>query len=155
MSKLIKGHYSCHLGRKKPVARLSQMSAEEAARRGLMKVQREIRVNGRDQWIPVWVEPGCEGLETDDPAVFEAHMKEHHPERFRYARGANSTLVARVSTKWRVPKAQPEGTPVKTDADLKTCPACGLVAEVGDRAADVLWWDEHTRMCAGTEAGAA
>ena len=31
---------------------------------------------------------------------------------------------------------------------LHTCPTCGRIAEVDDRAANVLWWDEHTRGCA-------
>lgn len=152
----IKASYSCHLGKKTAVGRLSEVSEAEAQRRGLMKVRREYRQKGTGRWgeIPVWVEPACPGLETSDPVEFEAHMKEYHPERFRYAKGQNSDLVARASGMWRGPRLTADGAPFKTKdetslGEVKTCPRCGLVAEVAWTVAASRWWDEHLELCAG------
>jgi hypothetical protein len=97
-------------------------------------------------------------LATTDREEYLAHLARFHNKRTTltpFRNESNLDLFRRASGKWRGPKAKPEGTPVKPDVDFKTCPACGLVAEVGYRVGYVLWWDEHTRMCAGAEAGAA
>lgn len=93
----------------------------------------------------------------DDTAAFDRHMAEQHPKRgriyespneeFRYLRNHKLPLPIPVQT-WKGPRLTDAGKPLVTRPGLtQTCPSCELVAEVDDRAANVLWWDEHRRGC--------
>jgi hypothetical protein len=170
MSKLIKAKYSCHLGKKAPVGRLSEVSEAEAKRRGLMKVNRYIEIDRRrGHWshVDVWVEPACAGLETTDPEVYVAHMLEHHgkkPTVNVWPSDSNLDLFRRADGKRRGPRLTADGTSLKTSestsmiGEIRSCPRCGLIAEVGLFSAQLLWWTEHLELCVGdqaSEAGAA
>lgn len=121
------------------------------------------RVKSRwDKKLGNVVDLAC-SFETTDTVEFERHMLEVHgkkPTLVPNPADSTQAISNRARGKWRGPKAQPEGTPVKpkdreSAKRLRDCLRCGLVAEVGELAADVLWWTEHERMCVGAEAGAA
>lgn len=97
-------------------------------------------------------------FETDDREAYVEHMKTVHNG------GCKVRLSVAPLKMWRYPAPgmglKPEGQPFKPSTqalakDVRTCASCGLVAEVGERAADVLWWAEHERMCTGEAAGSA
>lgn len=111
-----------------------------------LKVDPETRKHGR--WVVVF--GGCEGFETADAAAFERHMADAHGRK-----PGGPRQLKRGNGMWKGPRLKDEGQPLKTGVELETCTACGLVAEVSERAADVLWWDEHQRLCAGTESAVA
>lgn len=91
--------------------------------------------------------PQCGGFETDDPAAFVEHMRTVHGKK--EVKGEAEAWAQGIRKMWRGPRLTIEGKPLQDKGGLtKTCGSCGLVAEVDDRAANVLWWDEHVRGCA-------
>lgn len=115
---------------------------------------------------------GCEvgilpcRLDTTDRDTYLAHMAGVHPDltgpwtsnSLNPRQYGNETRSHRrpipIPVKlWKGPRLTDEGTPLKVrDSDVvKTCGGCGLVAEVDARAANVLWWDEHERMCVAVD----
>lgn len=109
-------------------------------------------------------------VEFDDRKAFERHMAEGHGVKPGTGHRAGSHINGRHGTKpapevkplgkgmWTGPRLTATGTSLTDNRnETQTCPDCGLVAEVDDRAANVLWWDEHLRGCAiaHAESGAA
>lgn len=88
---------------------------------------------------------------TDDPSAYLAHMSDVHGKKPRGPR-----QLKQGTGLWNAPKLRPEGKPWvdpstrKDHSYTQTCGGCGLVAEVDDRPANVLWWAEHERMCVGS-----
>jgi hypothetical protein len=97
-----------------------------------------------------FLEPLCAGFDTTDPKAFAVHMAEAHgkkpsgPRQLKQGRGM-----------WNGPRLTVEGKPFDDKGALQTCTSCGLVAEVDDRAANVLWWAEHERGCALAQVAAS
>lgn len=89
--------------------------------------------------------------EFTDRTLFDSHMRDVHHKR--KSSGDLTPWSQDIDRGWRAPKLKDEGQPFKPSTkdlarDIETCGTCGLVAEVGGRAADVRWWDEHVRGCA-------
>lgn len=97
-------------------------------------------------------------FETTDRAAYLEHMKTVHGERTFH--GHNGPWAKTIKAGAYAPRLLEEGKPWKDPSRTKdpltqTCPSCGLVAEVDDRPGNVLWWDEHLRMCTGEAAVAS
>jgi hypothetical protein len=121
-----------------------------------------------DYGTKMWnVEQRC-SFSTADVTELRAHLEAVHANKKRVMaliRGKAAPTFVRINSllpqrpmhpKWRGPALKAEGQPFKTKVEgIETCGTCGLVAEVGNRAADVLWWDEHQRLCAGAESAVA
>lgn len=98
----------------------------------------------------------CE-LNTTDRVEFETHMADVHgrtPAKWGSSRPTESGRLALRTLKKSQPTKRPDGgKPFKAstkaiDETVKTCPGCGLIAEVSPTNAANLWWDEHLRGCA-------
>ena len=121
-----------------------------------------------DYGTKMWnVEQHC-SFSTSDAAELREHLKTVHDNKKRthgLHRGKVVAQFVRINSaptqspmhpRWRGPKLKDEGQPFTTKVeDVETCGTCGLIAEVGHRVADVLWWDEHQRMCASAESAVA
>lgn len=139
----------CRLTKPHPVKDLPEYLRREYAEKGWPKGTREIysRKTRREVSTECFLEPLCEGFETSDPAAFDAHMKTAHGKG--EVKGYAESWLLGIRKGWRPPRLSVEGKPlVKAAAEItRACPFCGLIAEVSDRAADLLWWDEHERGC--------
>lgn len=106
-------------------------------------------------------------FDTDDRAAYVDHLKSTHPElkgpwesnsldpRTYGNKAQSHRLPIPIPVKlWKGPRLKADGQPFD-DTGMRSCSACGLVAEVDERAANVLWWTEHERMCTGTESAVA
>lgn len=100
------------------------------------RVDPEKRRKGR--WEVVFA--ACEGFETTSRAEFARHLSELHGRK-----PSGPRQLKRGAGHWRMPSFKPLDT-----TGLKTCSACGLVAEVDERPGNVLWWAEHEGMCVGS-----
>ena len=138
----------CHLTKAHPITDLPHYLRREYEVKGWKKATRSVydRKRRRDVTVECFLEPLCDGFETDDPAVYAEHMTKFH--RKHQVNGEWETFSRSVRAGWRSPRLKPDGQLVKALEALSTCPTCGLVAEVDDRAPNVLWWDEHQRGCA-------
>jgi len=134
---------TCNLTRPHPISELPEYLRREYAANGWKQGYREVRIRRALLTVECFLEPLCEGLDTTDRAVFEDHMTRVHGKRF--SNGENAGLVRAAKGTWRTPAAKPF-TP--DNLTVFACPSCGLVAEVDNRAANALWWDEHLRGCA-------
>ena len=91
-------------------------------------------------------------FDTTDRAAYDDHMRSVHGKC--NVSGRNGPWAKTIKAGAYRPRLTDEGKPWKDPSKRKgkpltqTCPTCGLIAEVDDRAANVLWWDEHTRGCA-------
>lgn len=96
--------------------------------------------------------PQCGGFETTDRAAFVEHMRTVHGKG--EVKGESESWALGIRKMWRGPRLSANGKALPKAASelVRTCTSCGLVAEVGERASDVLWWDEHERMCVGSAA---
>ncbi len=123
-----------------------------------------------DYGTKMWnVEQRCD-FATTDVAELRAHLETVHENKKRtnerdFRTGKMAERLVRINAvlpqrpmhpRWRGPALKDEGQRFKTKVEgVETCGTCGLVAEVGNRAADVLWWDEHQRLCVGAESAVA
>lgn len=144
----------CRLTKPHPIKDLPPHLQRAMAENGWPKGWRNVynRKAKRELRTECYLEPLCDGIETSDRAAFDAHMKEAHGRN--EVKGHWESIAKSVRAGWRpVLKSRRD---VVAAHDLQVCPGCGLSAEVGDRAADTLWWHEHLTRCRGTgEAGAA
>lgn len=140
----------CDLAKAHPVKDLPEYLRREYADKGWPKETREVYSRSARATVhrECFLEPLCEGFETTDPTAFAEHMKTVHGKN--RVTGHSETFARSIMAGWRGPRLKPDGQPVKALDELKTCSTCGLRAEVSDRAADVLWWAEHERMCVGS-----
>lgn len=141
----------CNLTVAKPDKKLTPEERREAQTNGY---RRRLDTNSRPhRWFVHF--PQCQGFETDDLAAFAEHMAVMHNKKT--VKGEGETLAASIRKGWRYPAPgmglKDDGKPfkpstVEIERTSATCPPCGLVAEVGYRTSDVLWWDEHLHGCA-------
>lgn len=147
-------HARCNLTERRWERRLTAGEAAEAKANGYPRffnqidserVDRETGKHGR--WEIGF--PACGGFETDDRAAYDRHMLEVHNRPLGWAKGYAEDFVRSVRAGWRSPVLVPGGKPLAkaVAAVLRTCPTCGLVAEVENNAG-ALWWAEHERGCA-------
>lgn len=139
------GH--CHATKPHPIKELPEYLRREYADKGWAKGYRNVYSRKARTTLSTecYLEPLCEGFETSDRAAFDAHMKEEHGKR--EVKGHWESVAKSVRAGWR--PSLTTRRDVAAVHELQTCPECGMAAEVGQRAADVLWWDEHLTRCTG------
>lgn len=137
----------CNLTKPHPIKDLPLYLQREYAEKGWPKGWRNVysRKAKRGLNTECFLEPRCEGFETADRAAFDAHMRDEHGKR--EVRGYWESVCKSVRAGWRPSLSTRRD--IAAAHELKTCTSCGMAAEVGQRAADVLWWDEHERLCTG------
>lgn len=137
----------CNLTKPHPVKDLPLYLQREYAAKGWAKGFRSVysRKARRELDTECFLEPMCEGFETNDRAAFDAHMKEEHGKH--EVKGHWESVCKSVRAGWR--PSLTTRRDIATAHGLQTCTACGLVAEVGERLADQRWWSEHVELCRG------
>ena len=136
----------CALTKPHPLKDLPEYLRREYAVRGWKTGYRGIysRKLRREVDVECYLEPLCDGFETTDRAVFEAHMKTVHGRK-----AVTVNPLARLARSgYRGPRLTEEGTEFPVDGKTIVRCECGLYGQLDGTYASELWWREHTAMCA-------